>query len=116
MRLNGWQRLGVIASIFWAIGGGIWINHLVIGSMSTHVTDWYETCRRAPHPEGPHVPFEATLEACSANFLKDYPISIANHGLYAAAYTALSILIGWATAYAILAIGRWVQRGFAQSN
>ena len=27
MRLNGWQRIGVIASVCWAIGGGLWINY-----------------------------------------------------------------------------------------
>lgn len=116
MRLNGWQRLGVIASVCWAIGGGIWINSLLIDDMGAHVRDRYVSCLRAPHPEGPRAPPEATLGACHTAFLEDYPTAIANHGLYAAIDTAITIIIGWAAAYALLGLVRWVRRGFAQAN
>jgi hypothetical protein len=31
MRLNGWQRIGIVASVIWAIGAPIYLDHAAAG-------------------------------------------------------------------------------------
>lgn len=113
MRLNGWQRLGVVASVAWAIGGGLWINSLVVRSMAVNVNGRYRSCldARSIQPGG-SVPSITDWEPCITEFMHDFPLAVANHWLYAAAYTALSIVVAWLVSHCLVAVGRWVRAGF----
>jgi hypothetical protein len=48
LRLNGWQRIGVIASVLWAIGGAFWGNNIRLRE-GDWVLEEYRACLHAPH-------------------------------------------------------------------
>lgn len=44
MRLNGWQRIGVVASICWFLVGGFWSIGFVMDDLSASVRAEYGYC------------------------------------------------------------------------
>jgi len=102
LRLNGWQRLGVVASIAWALGGGYWGNDLGIHE-GDYVVNAYSTCLETSG--GDDAP-------CQRAFFRDYPQAVKYHWADAAIVGLVPIPLGWLLAYGIIALWRWVARGF----
>jgi hypothetical protein len=48
MRLNGWQRIGIVASVVWAIGAPIYIDSAAEQTASAAFSRYYEACRDVP--------------------------------------------------------------------
>jgi len=48
MRLNGWQRIGIVASVIWAIGAPIYLDHVAQNDASERFSTYYELCRNVP--------------------------------------------------------------------
>lgn len=102
MRLNGWQRIGVIASGAWGVVG------FVIGdSIGMHggdlAQDEFSDCLASPSGD---------YDACLAHFKVAYAAGIDGHWLTAALWALVPILFGWLAAWTIVALVRWVRRGF----
>jgi hypothetical protein len=45
MRLNGWQRIGIVASVMWAIGAPIYLDHAALNDGLEAFGRSYERCR-----------------------------------------------------------------------
>jgi hypothetical protein len=105
VRLNGWQRLGIIASCLWAIGGALWGNEIGL-----HEGDWvmqtYAFCLRRQIDWGP----------CQQALDNAWPDAIRYHWWYAAILGLAPIPLGWLLAYAGVGLVRWVRTGFRHSN
>lgn len=105
MRLNGWQRIGIVLSVIWFICGGLWGN-----SMGIHEGDWvsrqYQFCLE--HDAEPHMPSTAQ---CQARFDKDWPDAIKYHWWEGLIVATVPIPLGWLLAYGIIALSRWIWRG-----
>lgn len=114
MRLNGWQRIGVIASVSWFVIGGLWINSLVIADLGASATANYSAClsARSIQPDG-SVPADTDWGPCSKKFAVDFPVAVADHWTYAVVYTAIPIPIVWLIVYGMVGLVRWVRAGFA---
>lgn len=113
LRLNGWQRIGIILTVCWVIGGGLWINGQVIDGLSAAVRGEQRRCieARSIQPDGT-VPKDTDWGPCFERFEAAFPAAVTNHWLYAAAYTLIPIPIVWLIVYAIIGLWRWVRRGF----
>jgi len=101
MRLNGWQRFGVVLTVAWVPVGFFWGN-----SIGIHEGDWVvrnlEVCFSSHDDWKP----------CEATFNAQWGPATANHWWYAAVMVFLPVpvlSIGWA----IVRVGRWVRAGFA---
>ena len=107
MRLNGWQRLAVVAGVVWLPIGFIWGN-----SIGIHQGDWVsDALVRCVS----NTTDEAGENMCMAHFHAVWPQAIAYHWWYAAAMVFMPIpflLLAWLCWRVV----RWVQVGFAQSN
>ena len=101
-RLNGWQRIGIVVSVLWAIGGGLWGNNIGIheGDYATHALG---RCLDEPGSD---------WKACEDVFNKDWPEAIKYHWYYAAFVGLVPIPIVWLMAYGILMLIRWIRKGF----
>lgn len=105
-RLNGWQRIGIVVSVIWAIGGGLWGNQIGLDQAAPAIFE-YKVCLEAnPYDGG----------KCSRGFDQAYSEDIADRWLYAAGFAFVPILIGWLTIYCLLGIGRWIGRGFSDTD
>jgi hypothetical protein len=103
MRLNGWQRLGVVASVVWALGGAFWGNNLGLHE-GDYVVTQYQICTEGPLP--------VDWNACSQAFARDWPAAISHRWAYAAFFGLVPIPLGWLIVYGLRALVRWIQSGF----
>jgi hypothetical protein len=113
MRLNGWQRIGVVLSVCWFIGGGLWIGGQVMDDLSFTVRAEHRRClaARSIQPDGT-VPKDTDWGPCSERFLRDFPVAVADHWYYTAAYALIPIPIAWIFVWGVVGIGRWIRNGF----
>jgi hypothetical protein len=45
MRLNGWQRIGIVASVIWAFGAPIYMDSTAEGDADERFSRSYNSCR-----------------------------------------------------------------------
>jgi hypothetical protein len=109
MRLGGWQRIGIVASLCWIIGGGLWINELVIDELSAPASKELRGClaARSIPPDGP-VPVGSDWEPCFHRFSVAFPAAVADHWACAAAFTLIPIPIVWLIVYGLVGLIRRV--------
>jgi hypothetical protein len=100
MRLNGWQRIGIITSVVWAIGAPIYLDY----SAEQKAMEWfrasYEVCRSNPGNDG-NTCFEMASRAYDN--VSRYR-SFADTG-NVAFVSLVPIVLGWLLAYARLPRG-----------
>jgi hypothetical protein len=93
LHLNGWQRIGIVLSVVWAIVGGLWGRKLMFQEWATcletyHDLDWCDTN------------YQWALDA-------EWPM--------AAIVGLVPIPIAWLLAYALIGLVHWIRRGFTAS-
>jgi hypothetical protein len=105
----GWYRVGIVASVSWAIGGGIWGNSVGIAK-ARWVVAAYSDCleQRSIQPDG-SVPSDTDWKPCGLRFEGDYKTAVADHWLYAAMFGLLPVLLGWLA----VPLVNWIRAGFA---
>jgi hypothetical protein len=107
MHLNGWQRIGIVASICWIVIGGLWIRGNVFDDLAAPATAVYRNCISKP---------EYIIEDCDRKYDAAWR-PIADHWdriwYYTAAYTLIPIPIVWLIVYGLVGLVRWIKAGFA---
>ena len=103
MNLNGWQRIGVVVSALWAVAAVIYER----GAQMRSATLFHEGALRLCMPEFAKTCTDAADETFSM-MLSLHSIALAN----IAAMAIGPVLAGWAFAYLIVKIWRWVKAGF----
>jgi hypothetical protein len=106
VRLNGWQRIGVIASVLWFLGAGITVLALGNERAVQRANHSADICYKYP------VPGENCADQFESTF-RSYRDLAKEEALLAA---TIPILAGWAFAYVALALTRWVRRGFQKDT
>jgi hypothetical protein len=92
MRLNGWQRIGIVASVIWAIGAPIYMDSAAERDADEKFS-WVQCFQRASRA------YESVPR---------YHFTSAN-----GAFVALApIPVGWLIAYALVYLVRWIRAGF----
>ena len=109
MRLNGWQRLGIVASVIWAIAGPFYIVDRAEKSALEHFSSTYSICIDA-HPTDAD-PKRCTDEAKAAYEAWFDPMAKAGYG-YWAARAFVPLVVAWLLAYALVYLVRWIALGF----
>ena len=106
MKLNGWQRIGIVASVVWAIGAGLYSlnasHDREAEKAADHVArsciEAYRNARGVNPPPG----------QCDVS-ADQYTVSLQSGEFVDAAIAALvPVSLGWALGYAIV----WIRRGF----
>jgi hypothetical protein len=117
MRLNGWQRIGLVGTICWIIGGGFWINSQAINDLGAPVVAKYRICleSRSVRPNG-SVPQDTDWGPCTARFERDFGPAVADHWFYAAVFTLVPIPFVWLAVFFLAATGQWIRAGFKKSD
>lgn len=101
-RLNGWQRIGAVLSVLWALVGFFWGNEIGL-----HEGDWAEQAERICSEAR-----NADLNACMVQFDKDWTQAIKYHWDYAFILSLVPIPLAWFLAYGIVRLTRWIRAGF----
>src|SRR5258705_1701986 len=130
--MNGWQRIGVLASVAWFIGTWVWVSN---EADKKHKADWsfqYELCRDRPHD--PARDFEQSNQ-CGEEATK-YADIFCCGGVSAVwnrserswaswfiwphqdqiVVAVMMIPLWWLLAYTAIWLVKWVKRGSAKSS
>ena len=95
-RLNGWQRIGVVGSILWAMAGGLWGNHLAIQKGGAIPIAHYKACVSQPDYDD---------DECSAAFDEEYTVGVRGHLAFAAMVALIPIVVSWPLVYIVVYLG-----------
>jgi len=105
MRLNGWQRIGIVASVIWAISAPIYLDSAAQKDADDRFSRTYRSCRDVPTND-PDQCFQRA--AAAHDSVPRYHFMSAN-----GAFVALApIPLGWLLAYALVYLVRWIRAGF----
>jgi hypothetical protein len=110
-RLNGWQRIGIVASILWAISTAVYLNL------------WYwehayeSAARLAKSCENIAPEYRAQEDKdCWHSYPKNIALYMNGLGFWHdyMPFSLMPILLGWIIAYVVIAVVKWIKRGFAK--
>jgi hypothetical protein len=103
-RLNGWARIGIVLSVVWAICGSIWVLHSI--SDTDEIYGLYNICLTEPKSD-PGV-CKQELEKLQA--------AVGWEARWALVWFVFApIPVFWLIAYGLVALVRWMRRGFSPS-
>ena len=117
MGLNGWQRIGIVLSVVWAIGGGLWGNSLALDDAQKRTSLQLDNCvsrnrARLNLKENEYGPYEQVWTPCWVEFKTNFMKNAEGHWLFAAMVGLIPIPIAWLVVYGFVALGRWIKAGF----
>lgn len=108
-RLNMWQRLGVVASVVWIIGAGLWLRASDVGRAQRMMQSEYQPCSEVAS-QLTNGAIEAN-QKCMTEALKTFEIMLQGSWGNAAIFAFGSTLLAWIAVYAIARTTRWVFAG-----
>ena len=115
MRLNGWQRIGLVASIVWVLAGGFWGNEIALDEAWERTSAQRDLCvAENKRRYGEYGPYEQVWTPCSDQFGANYVRNTEGHWMFAALFALVPLSIAWLIAYVLIALGRWIRAGFAK--
>ena len=103
MKLNGWQRIGVVASVLWAIGGSIYERNAQVNDAAKY----YELAVKNCFGELIRTCLDTTKETYKSLLFFD-AVKVADIVLVAIG----PVISGWILVYLTVKIVRWVKAGF----
>lgn len=107
-KLNGWKRLGIIASVAWIPCAGLYTFKVVDDARITTASGFTLRCEEAPDGS---LQGSAKCDELSTNYLAKTGYE---PWIEAAVVALVPVPLGWGFAYLVLFLMRWVKRGFAQ--
>ena len=105
MRVHGWQRVGVVLSILWAIGAAIFVRSVQVKNGHSLFQMDFGDCLRS-----------STIEACSNKFSLQHAMDITAYWPDVAFFAFAPVIAGWIVAYIALKTFRWIKVGFSKNH
>lgn len=119
LRLNGWQRIGVVLSVLWGIGAAYYESNAINARETAAISDQVELLRRICRMEQDQAITESRPfnRDCVEEFRKNVDDFLRNPAFresrWSIALAALvPILFGWLLAYSLVGLFKWIRAGF----
>jgi hypothetical protein len=107
MKLNGWQRIGVVLSIVWVVGAAIYQRNVAVERAANFAASTYEICsdieQRKPESDSNRCIQE------SAQTRARWLYGNWNDVIFSA---FAPMLLAWPAIYLLIRVWRWVRAGF----
>ena len=108
MKLSGWKRIGIVASVVWVIGAGIYTFQAASDEDMRVAGEITQVCSDSHRVRG-----VADNECLKRG--EDYAVEMLPYEKLEAALVALvPVPFGWGFVYLVLFVVRWVKRGFSE--
>jgi hypothetical protein len=108
MQLNGWKRIGIVMSVFWILGAGIYQRNYDLKEASSLENLTYSLC--ADHQKA-NKNFD---NDCMKVSHEDFDSSIKYSWVNVAVTALVPIPLFWLIIYGLIKIYRWIRLGFKQ--
>jgi hypothetical protein len=105
-KVNGWKRIGIIASVVWILGSGAQTLNVVEKDLIKTASGFTLSCEEAQNWKG-----SAECDRLSTDYLAETNKSL---WIEVAAVALIPVPLGWGFTYLVLFLVRWVKRGFNQ--
>lgn len=105
-KLDGWKRIGVIVSVVWILGSGIFTYNAVGNSVIKNAAAQTLMCEEANNMAG-----STECDKRSTDYLTNHnydPLRASTSVAF------IPVPLGWGFAYLILFLAAWVKRGFTR--
>ena len=109
MRLNGWVRIGLIASVAWIFIGGYLGNASVIDQARDAVATKSRNCNLYPDGAAPRN----SRAECDRQVTAAWDSAVKYHWEAAAVVALVPIPVAWLLVWGLVSLVRWVRAGFA---
>jgi hypothetical protein len=103
VRLNGWQRLGILASLAWVIAGPLFIVEHVEKSALKHFSRTYSYCMDANSTDSQKC-LDQAERAYDAWF---NPVAAPGYGRWAAR-AFVPVVFAWVLVFVLVYLVRWI--------
>lgn len=107
MRLNGWQRIGAVLSVLWALGAAIYERNEQVKSAETLYQSQASNCFAGQADSS-----KECLDKVSLQGLMDATAYWPDVAFYAFG----PVIAGWLVALIALRVFRWISAGFPKKN
>lgn len=138
-RLNGWKRIGIVASVFWIVGAGAYTLKTRDDADQEAAATIYRNCASTrdeiEHSQdvecgrqserGPMIDIPTAFQKCMSAFKEEHPEldcskrsedfavgTLSGDWMDAAIVGIAPVPFGWGFVYLILFLVRWIKRGF----
>jgi hypothetical protein len=113
MRLNGWQRIGIVLSITWFFVGGFWGNKIALDEAGARTSSQLDACVAENKLRfGEYGPYDQVWTPCWNQFRTNFMRNAEGHWWAALVAATVPIPIAWLLAYAFAYLTRWIRAGF----
>jgi hypothetical protein len=119
MHLNGWQRIGIVASVAWALYG-VYLGDNTVARREESAREEYSRCIQLADqhahdqtsPHGPITIWNPSVSQCVEAEGNGFAAAREAGYIDAAVGGLLPIPLGWLAVYGFIALLRWIWRGF----
>ena len=109
LRINGWQRIGIIASVLWAICAYFYAFSVEEKSLGQLNADIHASCFESAHDK---VAWQVCEDATMTQAINDLHFE----RRLATAVAVVPVPLAWGFVYFVLFLARWIKRGFARTG
>jgi hypothetical protein len=117
-KLSGWKRIGIVASVLWAIGGFLWGVVSVPTPNAKLNTCQQLSLERNRDPENHHLiitkGFDIDSARCREQWKRDLTTHASETRTFGTIYALVPIPFGWLIVWGLVRTGRWVRAGFVK--
>jgi hypothetical protein len=111
MKLNGWKRIGIVASIGWILGAGYYTLEGVSAANSRFHVGLALRCEE-DRPNGMTESEQTKWQETCDSFLSPGEWQLKNERLEAAYVALIPVPFAWGLVYLVLFLVGWIKRGF----
>jgi hypothetical protein len=110
-KLNGWKRIGIVGSVVWILGAGLYTHDEVVKQISASYVQIDQDCIGET---GGNVGRSVDVAKCD-KIADDYAAQVYHYEWVEPAIVAfVPVPLGWGFVYLVLFLVRWIKRGFAK--
>lgn len=119
-KLNGWKRIGIVVSIVWILGAGIYTLDAVDESIAQHAASLAFTCEKDADDAQARSRWSdeqrTTWQAmCDKQRDEDLAAHIHDSPIAAISVALIPVPLGRGFAYLTLFVVAWIKRGFQEA-
>ncbi len=108
MKLGGWTRLGIVASVIWAIGAGVFIRTGDLDAAARIRSVHLRLCI-----SDQYLKHDFNQPACERKAADNYNLYLEHSWARTTAAAFMPVALTWFVVWLIVVVTRWVRRGFA---
>jgi hypothetical protein len=108
-RPNGWQRIGIVLSVVWVLGDGLYQRDVDLTNAAWHLDFAYTVCAETK-TQRQDIDFKSCVDEAD----KNYGVFLEGSWGNVVVLALVPVVAAWLLAYIIIRVGRWVRSGFAK--